>query len=61
MDDAKAEFLYQKRACQGVVTKFDAQDLVVLIQTAKKAVDSWFSFIPDEDVRTALEMVKNEQ
>jgi hypothetical protein len=61
LDDAKAEFLYQKRACQGVVTKFDAQDLVVLIQTAKKAVDSWFGFIPDEDVRTALEMVKKEQ
>jgi hypothetical protein len=60
LDDAKAEFSYQKRACQGDVTKFDAQDLVSLINTAKKAVDSWFSFVPEKDIMMALEMVKNE-
>jgi hypothetical protein len=55
LDDARAEYLYQKRQ-----EEFDVQELVGLLSDAKRAVDSWFGFIPDQDVRTALEMVKNE-
>jgi hypothetical protein len=60
LDDAKAEFLYQKRLCDGDALKFDVQELVILLDTAKRAADSWFSFVPDQDITRALEMVKNE-
>ena len=60
LDDASAEFLYQMRSCDGDVLKFDGEELVLLLQTAKRAVDTWFSFIPDVDIMKALELVKNE-
>lgn len=60
LDDANAEFLYQKRVCGDDILKFDANELVVLLETARKAVDSWFSFVPDQDVSIALELVKKE-
>ena len=48
------------RSCDGDVLKFDGEELVLLLQTAKRAVDTWFSFIPDVDIMKALELVKNE-
>ena len=60
LDDAKAEYLYQKRVCGDDVLKFDANELVLLLETAKKAVNSWFSFVPDQDISNALELVKKE-
>ena len=60
LEDAKAEFLYQKRKVGDDALQFDSMELVLLLRDAKRAVDSWFSFIPDEDVKEALEAVKNE-
>lgn len=56
LDDAKAEYLYQKKQ-----NNFDTSDLEELLKDACKAIDKWFSFIPDEDIREALEAVKREQ
>jgi len=56
LDDAKAEYLYQKKQ-----NNFDTSDLVELLKDACKAIDKWFSFIPDEDIHEALEAVKREQ
>jgi hypothetical protein len=56
LDDARSEYLYQKR-----VGFEDANELVGLLKDAKVALDSWFDFIPDEDVKLALEAVKREQ
>ena len=59
VDDARAEFVYQKRV--GFEEDDDGSDeLVRLLNDAKSAVDSWFGFIPDEDVKLAIEVVKNE-
>ena len=59
VDDARAEFVYQKRV--GFEEEDDGSDeLVRLLNDAKSAVDSWFGFIPDEDVQLAIKVVKNE-
>ncbi|KAL7459051.1 hypothetical protein ACHAWC_010726 [Mediolabrus comicus] len=58
VDDARAEFVYQKRV--GFDEDDDGSELVRLLNDAKSAVDSWFGFIPDEDVKLAIEVVKNE-
>ena len=56
LEDVRAEYLYQK----GVGLE-DLSELVGLLKEAKVALDSWFGFIPDEDVKLALEAVKREQ
>ena len=58
VDDARAEFVYQKRV--GFEEDDGSDELVRLLNDAKSAVDSWFGFIPDEDVKLAIEVVKNE-
>lgn len=56
LEDVRAEYLYQK----GVGLE-DLSELVGLLNEAKVALDSWFGFIPDEDIKLALEAVKREQ
>lgn len=56
LDDAKAEFSYLKKS--GFVE--DTSDLVGLLKDCQVAIDKWFSFIPEEDIRQALEVVKKE-
>lgn len=56
LEDVRAEYLYQK----GVGLE-DLSELVGLLKDAKGALDSWFGFIPDEDIKLALEAVKREQ
>ena len=56
LDDAKAEFLYQQK--NGFE---DVADLVSILKDARVAIDMWFAFIPDEDVREALTVVQKEQ
>eukprot|EP00986_Skeletonema_menzelii_P013999 scaffold8741_cov142-Skeletonema_menzelii.AAC.6 len=56
LEDVRAEYLYQK----GVGLE-DLSELVVLLKETKLALDSWFGFIPDEDIKLALEAVKREQ
>ena len=56
IDDARAEFSYQKENSFEDVT-----ELVGLLKDAQVAIDKWFSFIPDEDIREALEVVKRER
>ena len=65
LDDARAEFIYQKRVGfknEGGDDDDDANsdELVRLLTDAKVAVDSWFGFIPDEDVKLAIEIVQRE-
>lgn len=59
LEDAKAEYLYQKRTFNGDVINFEAKELVLLLEKAKRAIDLWFSFIPDEDIMEALELVEH--
>eukprot|EP00985_Skeletonema_marinoi_P014456 scaffold7325_cov80-Skeletonema_marinoi.AAC.11 len=56
LEDARAEYLYQK----GVGLE-DVGELVGLLRETKVALDSWFGFIPDEDIKLALEAVKREE
>jgi len=56
LEDARAEYLYQK----GVGFE-DVGELVGLLRETKVALDSWFGFIPDEDIKLALEAVKREE
>eukprot|EP00571_Detonula_confervacea_P015974 CAMPEP_0172306758 /NCGR_PEP_ID=MMETSP1058-20130122/7761_1 /TAXON_ID=83371 /ORGANISM="Detonula confervacea, Strain CCMP 353" /LENGTH=271 /DNA_ID=CAMNT_0013018741 /DNA_START=209 /DNA_END=1024 /DNA_ORIENTATION=+ len=56
LDDAKAEFLYQKK------NSFDdVSELLGILKDVQVAIDKWFSFIPDRDIEEALEVVKKEQ
>jgi len=56
LDDAKAEYIYEKK------NDFESvEELVSILKDAQRAIDKWFSFIPDEDIKQALEMVRKEQ
>mmetsp|Transcript_3331 Transcript_3331/g.7324 ORF Transcript_3331/g.7324 Transcript_3331/m.7324 type:complete len:100 (+) Transcript_3331:98-397(+) len=61
LDDARAEFLYQKKESRDDPGKFDATELLEVLKQAQVSVDKWFSFIPDRDVKLALEAVQREQ
>mmetsp|Transcript_15736 Transcript_15736/g.37824 ORF Transcript_15736/g.37824 Transcript_15736/m.37824 type:complete len:333 (-) Transcript_15736:57-1055(-) len=56
LDDARAEFVYQRK--NGFE---DVSELVGLLKDARIAIDRWFGFIPDRDIRDALETVEGEQ
>lgn len=56
LDDAKAEYIYQKKK-----DFEDLNDLIDLLRDAKSSIDKWFSFIPEEDIKKALEAVRKEQ
>ncbi|KAL7470308.1 hypothetical protein ACHAXS_010532 [Conticribra weissflogii] len=63
LEDAKAEYLYQTKQVggnDGDVEKFEVSELLSLLRDAQNAADKWFSFIPDEDVESALSIVKKE-
>jgi hypothetical protein len=38
----------------------DLTELVSLLKEAKFAIDKWFSFVPEQDVKEALEIVTRE-
>jgi hypothetical protein len=61
LDDARAEFMYQKRYGSEDIMKFDASELLDILGQAQASVDKWFEFIPDRDVKLALEAVQREQ
>ena len=61
LDDAVAEFVYQKKESGDNVQKFDATELLDILKQAQTSVDKWFGFIPDQDVKSALEAVQREQ
>lgn len=56
LDDARAEFLYQRK--NGFE---DVVELVSILKDARVAIDKWFAFIPDEDVREALAAVERKR
>mmetsp|Transcript_17673 Transcript_17673/g.37203 ORF Transcript_17673/g.37203 Transcript_17673/m.37203 type:complete len:354 (+) Transcript_17673:112-1173(+) len=63
LEDAKAEYLFQAKQVgenNGDVDRFEVSELLSLLRDAATAADKWFSFIPDEDVETALSIVKKE-
>lgn len=60
-DDAPAELIYQKKESSDDIRKFDAKELLEILKQAQISVDKWFSFIPDRDVKSALEAVRQEQ
>jgi len=56
LDDAKAEYIYQKK------NDFESPDeLISILRDAQRAIDKWFGFIPDDDTKEALEVVRKEQ
>jgi len=56
LDDSVAEYIYQKK------NDFESPDeLVSILRDAQRAIDKWFGFIPDDDIKEALEMVRKEQ
>jgi len=56
MDDARAEYIYQKK-----VGFEDVDELVGLLKDAQSSIDKWFSFVPDDDIKEALDAVRKEQ
>ena len=55
LDDAKAEYMYQKK------NNFeDLSEMMTILRSARDAIDMWFSFIPERDVREAMEIVSRE-
>ncbi|EJK76819.1 hypothetical protein THAOC_01396 [Thalassiosira oceanica] len=56
MEDVRAEYIYQKR-----VGFEDVDELVGLLKDAQMSIDKWFSFIPDDDIKEALDAVRKEQ
>lgn len=61
LEDAVAEYIYQKKECGDNVRNFDATELLDILKLAQTSVDKWFGFIPDQDVKLALEAVQREQ
>ena len=61
LDDAIAEFVYQKKESGDDVQKFDPTELLDILKLAQTSVDKWFGFIPDQDVKAALDAVQREQ
>eukprot|EP01082_Thalassiosira_pseudonana_P008877 g7795.t1 g7795 contig26:296359-297353(+) len=60
LEDAQAEWVYQKKVMEEG-EGLDVGELVELLIGANVAVDKWFSFIPDGDIQEALEVVRREQ
>jgi hypothetical protein len=62
LEDARAEYFYQmkKRRSGGDEETMDLTELVSLLKEAKFAIDKWFSFVPEQDVKEALEIVTRE-
>lgn len=55
LEDARAEYLYQIKK-----EEMDLSELVSVLKEAKFAIDKWFSFVPEQDVKEALEIVSRE-
>lgn len=56
LDDARAEYMYQKK------NNFeDLSEMMTILRNARDAIDMWFSFIPERDVRDAMEIVTREE
>jgi len=51
-DDAAAELKYQMKE-----DTFNADELSNILLKMKLALDQWFSFIPEEDIKEAYETV----
>lgn len=60
LEDAQAEWVYQKKVMEEG-EGLDVGELVELLIDANVAVDKWFSFIPDGDIQEALEVLRREQ
>ena len=60
LEDSKAEYIYIKKDCGGDVSKADLTELIALLSAAKTAIDKWFAFISDDDVKEALSVVQKE-
>lgn len=56
LDDAKAEYIYQKKH-----NFEDMSEMMTILRDARDAIDMWFSFIPERDVRDAMEVVTREE
>lgn len=61
LDDALAEFVYQKKESSEDIQKFDPTELLDILKQAQTSIDKWFGFIPDQDMKSALEAVQREQ
>ena len=59
-DDVKAELIYQMKNndANGI---FEAEELLALLLRAQNECDRWFSFIPENDVKDAIEKVQAEE
>lgn len=66
LEDARAEWVYQMKECNDYssnssnsvdLRKFDTTELQDILKQAQVSVDKWFGFIPDQDVKLALETV----
>jgi len=65
-DDVKAEFLYQKSKIKTEnsdwnLDEFDALELQSLLMRAQKECNEWFSFIEENDIQKALQVVSEER
>lgn len=51
-EDASAEYTYQEREAAESET-FNVQELLEILEKANETCDTWFSFIPNDDVKKA--------
>ena len=56
LDDARAEYLYQRGK-----DFEDVSELVSLLRKSRSAIDRWFGFVPNRDIKEALEIVGGEE
>lgn len=59
LEDARAEERKNDRSDEEET--MDVSELVSLLREAKFAIDKWFSFVPEQDVKEAMEIVTREK
>ncbi len=59
-DDVRAEIQYQLRKGNGNMEEFDVTELRQLLMRAQRECNQWFSFIDENDVMQAIEVVTAE-
>lgn len=59
-DDVRAEIQYQLRRCNDNMEEFDVIELHELLTRAQRECNQWFSFVDENDVMQAMEVVTAE-
>lgn len=61
MDDAKAELQYQLASSDDDEPSMDFKELLSILREAQSSCNEWFNFVPENDLRQALDVVLQEE